>query len=162
MNRRDNIELDAAQKQLVRAFLLTILPPIKSKRHGKNNELLTITSAIDKWFKRNFQFHVGLTALAELFEELEPNGYTMRPMGEDYDPDTKTARAVLELGDSRDEQPYDKRQAMYIYINVEPTRVTSIRRLNTTLPPSTNPDKLMDLVTIQEELRSFLVKDLGR
>lgn len=143
MNRRDDIELDEKQKQLVRAFLMAILPPTNSKRHGKNNELSTITKAVDKWFKRNFEFNVGLNALAEIFEELEQNGYSLR--------------SKRELDEYRGETPYVKRKAMNIYVNIEPTRVTSIRRLSTTLPPNTNPEKQMDLVPIQDELRTFLV-----
>jgi hypothetical protein len=162
MNSRDDLILSMDEKQLVQAFLLRVLPPISSKRRGRNNELATITNTIDKWFKRNLQIHVGISALAELFEELGSHGYTLRPFGEDYDPDQKTSRAVPELGEYRGEKPYAKREAMYIYINIDPKRIADIRKLSTTLPLNTRPIKLLELSTLQDELRSFIVHHMVR
>lgn len=153
--------MNTHERDLVHAFLLSMLPPTKSERRGRNNELATIASALDKWFKRNMGFHIGLSALAERFEELSENGYTLRPFGEDYDPELKTYRVVPELGEYRGEQPYAKREAIYIYINIDPKRVVAIRRLSTTLPANTQQSKLKELELIQDELRSFLIRHLG-
>lgn len=162
MNRRVSYQLSEEEKQLVRAFITSILLPVQHQRRGRNNELSTIAAALDKWFKRFLDFHVDVSELADLLEELEPQGYAMRSFGEVYDPETKRSRAVPELGEYRGEKPYTQRRAMYIYVNIDPKRVAGIRSLCTTLPPNTGLDKLSGLLPLEDELRSFLVKHIGR
>lgn len=159
MKRSHNDPLTPAQKKLVKAFILQNLKPTKSKRKGRNNELYTIGSALDKWFKRYYGFNIGLSATGELFEELEGQGYYMIPMGEEYDPETKIARPCPLNGESRTEEPYMKRSAMLIYVNLDPTRIKLLRKACTTLPLNTSAINLLELTAMEWELQDFQIKN---
>lgn len=106
---------------------------------------------------RYYRFHVGLTALAELLEELK---YTLRPMGETYDPEHKKFRSVPPNGEYRGEAPYLKYKAARIYVNVDPMRVAYIRKLTYHEQSNTNVEKLIGRGPLEDELRTFRVKHL--
>jgi len=175
MNRWDKHQLLPDQKQLVVTFFKEILPPARTSRWNRNNELRTICKALDKWFMRYYRFHVPLNEFAICVEEMAQLGYCFKPMWDDYDPETKTSRPV-EVDPAQDdsgvdgidddgwqwaEAPYAKQKASYLFINIHSPTIAQLRRLTTTLPPNTNPEKHMDLVPLQEKLRDFQIRHLA-
>lgn len=162
MKEWDNDMLGADHEQILTDFLLKFLPAKHNARCYPRNELSAIKNALDKWFMRNYGFHIPQRALAEAFKKLANKGYRLVPKGEDYDPELKKSKVVEPNGEYRDEPVYREFEGWYIFVNIDSKVVALISRANTTDPSTTATVKVKALEVFQLELRHFLVTHLLR
>lgn len=147
----DNI-LDKNQKEILESFIKSFLPKRGNKRKNSGNEIDYVGRTINKIFIKYFGFNLSRQNILDAFEKLQYDIFVKRGV---YDTEIKVYKPSAKGTYVRSGDGYSRYNAMYVYIDIDPTIVRALSLATFTPRPNTNADKILATQKMKREIYLF-------
>lgn len=147
-----NNQLNETQKDILKKFINSFLPPKGNKRKSSGNEIEYVGTTLDRLFKQNFGFNISRWDILHAFEDLQYNIFTK---GGQWDSDKKihkpsVAGKVVRVGDG-----YSEYIGSFVYIDVDSLTMRQLRLSTSSLPAHTAKEKFEETEKMKARIGIF-------
>lgn len=130
------------QKEILNNFILEFLPKRRNKSKYPTNEIDYVTEALEWICMKNFGFR---PTDEDVLNSLKALGYELLEKKDDHwlKSEIKNGKKIL---------------SKYLYVDVSPSVVKKLRLITKTLPPNTNPEKIIEVLMLKQQIEKFKIK----
>ncbi|MCH7410190.1 hypothetical protein MM239_12350 [Belliella sp. DSM 111904] len=147
-------KLKDTEYQILKSFIEHFLPIRGNERKNSGNEIDYISSTLELVFKKYFDFNVNDVDVLEIFEDLNYKIFTKNGKWDSENKLIKPTSGQNLIKQSK--KAYQNYDVAYIYIDIEPKTVRTLKLTVKELPENTSPSKANDVIEMTNKIDLFI------